>query len=175
MPRLTSLKFDETIFHKPNYMGKIFIYNSPGWNVLYPIVDIIRLLPKPMILTHSYKKNQGNIKLYGSQYGHSVMGVDLKTKNDYINYLKMVTFVFIFSDEEDPFASNVIKYCEVSKTPLFCYSNIDKLYHFDTTKIKDAANLPVQMSNYIDFINNFVGAPIKYVSNGPGRDQIVSL
>ena len=48
-------------------------------------------------------------------------------------------------------------------------------WYTDTTKIKEAENLPAPMSNYIDFINNFVGAPIKYVSNGPGRDQIVSL
>ena len=48
-------------------------------------------------------------------------------------------------------------------------------WHCDTTQIKNAADLPVPMSEYIDFINNFVGAPVKYVSNGPGRDQIVQL
>jgi len=31
------------------------------------------------------------------------------------------------------------------------------------------------MSQYIEFINEFIGAPIKYVSNGPGREQIISL
>jgi len=48
-------------------------------------------------------------------------------------------------------------------------------WHCDTTQIKKAENLPAPMSNYINFINNFVGAPIKYVSNGPGRNQIVGL
>ena len=48
-------------------------------------------------------------------------------------------------------------------------------WHCDTTKIKEPENLPAPMSKYIDFIDSFVGAPIKYVSNGPGRDQIVSL
>jgi adenylosuccinate synthase len=48
-------------------------------------------------------------------------------------------------------------------------------WHQDTTAIKDAASLPATMHNYINFINNYVGAPVKYVSNGPGRDQIVSI
>lgn len=45
----------------------------------------------------------------------------------------------------------------------------------DTTAIKDAANLPANMSDYISYINSYIGAPVKYVSNGPGRDQIVKL
>ncbi|MEP6846402.1 MAG: adenylosuccinate synthase [Panacibacter sp.] len=48
-------------------------------------------------------------------------------------------------------------------------------WNIDCTQIKDAANLPENMSTYIDFINQYVGAPVKYVSNGPGREQIVSL
>ncbi len=59
--------------------------------------------------------------------------------------------------------------------------NIDPVYksfkgwNADTTKISDAANLPANMSTYITFINEFIGAPVKYVSNGPGREQIVRL
>lgn len=45
----------------------------------------------------------------------------------------------------------------------------------DTTQIKEAAKLPANMSSYIDFINKYIGAPVKYVSNGPGREQIVKL
>ncbi|MCZ2223478.1 MAG: adenylosuccinate synthase [Chitinophagales bacterium] len=45
----------------------------------------------------------------------------------------------------------------------------------DTTTIKNATNLPNNMSVYIDFINQYIGAPIKYVSNGPEREQIISL
>jgi adenylosuccinate synthase len=45
----------------------------------------------------------------------------------------------------------------------------------DTSTIKMAEALPAEMNTYIDFINNYVGAPVKYVSNGPGRDQIVCL
>jgi adenylosuccinate synthase len=48
-------------------------------------------------------------------------------------------------------------------------------WNIDTTKIKDAASLPATMTNYINFINSSIGAPVKYVSNGPGREQIIHL
>jgi adenylosuccinate synthase len=48
-------------------------------------------------------------------------------------------------------------------------------WNTDTTQIKEAAALPGTISNYINFINNEIGAPVKYVSNGPGRDQIVHV
>ncbi|MBI2283454.1 MAG: adenylosuccinate synthase [Bacteroidetes bacterium] len=48
-------------------------------------------------------------------------------------------------------------------------------WNTDTTQIKEAAALPGTMGNYINFINSEIGAPVKYVSNGPGRDQIVAL
>ncbi len=50
-----------------------------------------------------------------------------------------------------------------------------KGWNMDTTGIKEAAGLPGTMNTYIDFINQYVGAPVKYVSNGPGRDQIVHV
>ncbi len=48
-------------------------------------------------------------------------------------------------------------------------------WHTDSTQIKDAAELPLNMSTYIEFINKYVGAPVKFVSNGPGREQIICL
>ncbi len=48
-------------------------------------------------------------------------------------------------------------------------------WHQDTSQIKEATKLPATMHNYIKFINEYIGAPVKYVSNGPGRDQIVHV
>jgi adenylosuccinate synthase len=43
----------------------------------------------------------------------------------------------------------------------------------------EAANslegLPDAMKTYIGFINDYLGIPIRYISNGPGRDQIIRL
>jgi len=133
----TILKFDETIFKKPEYWGKICMYNSPQWDILFPIVNLIRIFPKYMIIGHTYTKNQNNIKLYGTQYNHLLTGIDLKTKKDYIENLKTVKYIFIFSDGYDIIANNLINYCEKTKTNMVCYSDFDKMYHFyDYTDLK---------------------------------------
>lgn len=43
----------------------------------------------------------------------------------------------------------------------------------DISGIKDFKNLPSQMDTYINFINSTLGVPVKYISNGPGTDQII--
>jgi adenylosuccinate synthase len=48
-------------------------------------------------------------------------------------------------------------------------------WNIDSTKMKDEKELPATMKSYIEFINSYLGVPVKYVSNGPGRDQIVHL
>jgi len=40
---------------------------------------------------------------------------------------------------------------------------------------KTVKELPAKMLEYVEFINKFVGAPITYISNGPGREQIVKV
>jgi hypothetical protein len=129
MPRVVKYQ-DETVFPRPNYWGKILIYNSPDWDILFPVVDIIRILPRETIIASKNGKNQSNIRLYGSQYNHLVLGIDLNNRRDYLEHLKCVKFIFIFSDTQDTFAENLIKYSETSNTPLICYSSLDSIYHF---------------------------------------------
>lgn len=50
-----------------------------------------------------------------------------------------------------------------------------KGWHTKTSQVLEAAKLPKDMLDYITFINNYLDAPVKYVSNGPGRDQLVLL
>ncbi|RXK58515.1 adenylosuccinate synthase [Lacibacter luteus] len=42
------------------------------------------------------------------------------------------------------------------------------------TECKTWADFPEQMNEYLAFINNYLGVEVKYVSNGPGRDQIIT-
>jgi adenylosuccinate synthase len=39
----------------------------------------------------------------------------------------------------------------------------------------DYASMPEKMKTYIQFINNYLGVPVKYISNGPGRNQLVTV
>ncbi len=43
----------------------------------------------------------------------------------------------------------------------------------DITQISSFDNMPDKMKTYIDYLDNFLKVPVKYISNGPGREQIV--
>jgi len=59
--------------------------------------------------------------------------------------------------------------------------NIEPVYkQFDgwnisTSAAKSPAELPEAVKRYVQFINKEIGVNIQYVSNGPGREQIISL
>lgn len=48
-------------------------------------------------------------------------------------------------------------------------------WYTDTTKIKEYSGLPESTRTYVDFINDYLGVKVHYISNGPGRDQIVQV
>jgi len=43
----------------------------------------------------------------------------------------------------------------------------------DITSIKNFNNLPPEMNVYIKYINETLGVPVNFISNGPGSDQII--
>jgi adenylosuccinate synthase len=43
----------------------------------------------------------------------------------------------------------------------------------DISSVKNADEMPQEMKTYIDFINKNIGANVTYISNGPGRNQII--
>ncbi len=45
----------------------------------------------------------------------------------------------------------------------------------DITAIKDQADLPAAMEKYVAYINSYLGVNITYISNGPGRDQLIKI
>ncbi|MFL5811133.1 MAG: adenylosuccinate synthetase, partial [Flavisolibacter sp.] len=45
----------------------------------------------------------------------------------------------------------------------------------ESSLIKEAKSLPEAMKSYIAFINENLSAKVHYISNGPGRDQIVNI
>ena len=45
----------------------------------------------------------------------------------------------------------------------------------DITSVQAEENIPQLMKNYIEHVNNYLGVGISYVSNGPGREQIIKL
>jgi len=48
-------------------------------------------------------------------------------------------------------------------------------WNTSTDAAKSLSDLPEKMKVYVDYINKYLGVSINYVSNGPGRDQIVLI
>jgi len=44
-----------------------------------------------------------------------------------------------------------------------------------TGSVKSFKELPATMKSYVEFINQYLGVKIAYISNGPGREQIVGI
>ena len=69
--------------------------------------------------------------------------------------------------EEVPYQMTGINLSPVYKT--------FKGWKTESSVIKVEKDLPAAMQQYVQFINQYLGVKVKYISNGPGRDQIVSL
>jgi adenylosuccinate synthase len=48
-------------------------------------------------------------------------------------------------------------------------------WNTNTEAAKSLSDLPDKMKIYVDYINKYLGVNVNYVSNGPGRDQIVLI
>lgn len=48
-------------------------------------------------------------------------------------------------------------------------------WNTDITAVKEYSLMPAEMKTYIDYLNNLIKVPVKYISNGPGREQIISV
>jgi adenylosuccinate synthase len=47
-------------------------------------------------------------------------------------------------------------------------------WNTNSSIIKEAAALPAAMQEYVKYITEYLGTPVSYISNGPGRDQIIN-
>ena len=64
---------------------------------------------------------------------------------------------------------------EISKVKIEPVYKAFKGWSNPTAECKTSADFPEQMDTYLAFINEYLGVEVKYVSNGPGRDQIVAV
>jgi len=126
------MKEEPEVFVKYVAWGKVFMYINPSFNILYPIVDLIKILPENTSIINTYGKGQSLIRTYGTQYGYRVMTNNLKTPNDYTDTIvrSNVQFVITFSDTDDHVLTNLFRYANGYKICMICYSHVDRKYHF---------------------------------------------
>ncbi len=136
--------------------------------------DELRRIGSEFGATTGRPRRCGWIDLIALQYACMINGVSkiVMTKVDVLDSfekLNMCTSYLINGEEkkEVPFAISKVKIEPV-------YQTFDG-WNTDTTAVKESNNLPAKMTQYVKFINEFAGAPVKYVSNGPGREQIVPV
>jgi len=44
-----------------------------------------------------------------------------------------------------------------------------------SSEVNSFSNLPDTMKEYINFINQYLGVQVHFISNGPGRDQLIEV
>ena len=115
----------------------------------------------------------GWIDLVALQFACMINGVTqiVMTKADILDnleQLKVCTSYNIDGKEtnEVPFQMNKMKIDPVYKAFKGWNTNIE---HFKTMD-----SIPEEMKTYIKFINDYLKVPVNYISNGPGRDQIIT-
>ncbi|MFT3936724.1 MAG: adenylosuccinate synthase [Chitinophagaceae bacterium] len=48
-------------------------------------------------------------------------------------------------------------------------------WNCNTVAAKSVAELPEKMKTYVEYINQYIGVNVSHISNGPGREQIISV
>lgn len=116
----------------------------------------------------------GWIDLVALQFACMINGVTklVMTKADILDgldELKVCNSYLVNGEEKNyiPFQMNRVKIEPVYKT----FQGWKK----DISAVSSYESMPAEMKGYIDYLNKFINIPVKYISNGPGREQIVSV
>jgi adenylosuccinate synthase len=136
--------------------------------------DELRKIGNEFGATTGRPRRCGWMDLVALQYACMINGVSqvVMTKADVLDSftdLKVCTSYNVNGRElkEVPFGISKVKIQPV-------YEDV-KGWNINTTMAKHKPDLPGTMLEYVEYIEKFIGAQVKYVSNGPGRDQIVPL
>lgn len=134
--------------------------------------ELIRKTGSEFGATTGRPRRCGWIDLVALQFACMINGVTqvIMTKTDILDALpelKVCNGYSINGEEKSyvPFQMNRVKIEPIHKS--------FEGWQTDITAIDNYTALPEKMKEYIDYINKFLKVPVKYISNGPGRDQII--
>ncbi|MEO6549176.1 MAG: adenylosuccinate synthase [Ferruginibacter sp.] len=134
--------------------------------------ESLRKLGSEFGATTGRPRRCGWIDLIALKFACMVNGVTqiVMTKTDILDSLHELNVCNGYNvDGEEknyiPFQLNKVKVDPVYKSFAGWETDITAITNYDA--------LPDNMKNYIDYINNFLQVPVKFISNGPGRDQII--
>lgn len=116
----------------------------------------------------------GWIDLVALRFACMVNGVTsiVMTKADVLDEFKELSVCTEYSINGEKTDKIPFRLDKVNVEPVY-----KKFTGWDTpsSKAETAQQLPESMKSYIGFINEYLGVNIRYISNGPGRNQIISI
>jgi adenylosuccinate synthase len=136
--------------------------------------DELRKIGQEFGATTGRPRRCGWIDLVALKYACMVNGATklIMTKADVLDafgQLSVCTSYKINGAETDevPFQMTKVDIQPVLKT--------FKGWNKDISSFKSENELPEEMKTYVDFINKYLGVKVYFISNGPGRDQLISV
>lgn len=134
--------------------------------------ELIRKTGSEFGATTGRPRRCGWIDLVALQFACMINGVTqvIMTKSDILDELPELKVCngYMVNGEEKSYVPFQMSRLQIDPV----YKSFEG-WQSDITRITDYASLPENMKTYIDYMNEFLKVPVKYISNGPGRDQIV--
>ncbi len=136
--------------------------------------DELRKIGNEFGATTGRPRRCGWIDLVALKYSCMINGVTqvVMTKADVLDSFETLEVCTAYNVNGEEKTEVPYQMTKVSIEPLY---KPFKGWNTSSETISDVANLPEEMSTYISFINEYIGAPVRYISNGPGRDQIIVI
>ncbi|HEV3221533.1 MAG TPA: adenylosuccinate synthase [Puia sp.] len=134
--------------------------------------DLLRKAGSEFGATTGRPRRCGWIDLVALRYACMINGVTklVMTKADVLDdfeKLKMCTKYRIAGKETEEIPFQMLQ--QAIEPELTSFQGWKK----DITTIKDFNSLPEEMKTYISFIDSYLKVKVSYISNGPGRDQLI--
>lgn len=132
----------------------------------------IRKLGNEFGSTTGRPRRCGWIDLVALKYACTLNGVTqlIMTKADVLDSLKELKLCTAYSIDGKVTGQIPFQMSGVNIEPQ--YRNVDG-WNEDITTVKVYNDLPQKMKNYIELINDELGVPVNYISNGPASDQLI--
>lgn len=134
--------------------------------------ESIRKLGNEFGSTTGRPRRCGWIDLVALKYACTLNGVTqlIMTKADVLDSLKELKLCTSYSIDGKVTGQIPFQMSGVNIEPQ--YRNVDG-WNEDITTVKTYSDLPQKMKNYIELIDDELGVPVNYISNGPASDQLI--
>jgi adenylosuccinate synthase len=95
------------------------------------------------------------------------------TKADVLDSFEQLKMCTAYNIDGNATAEIPFQLAKINAEPM--YQNFAGWNSTPSINLNNGEALPTTMQDYINFINSYTNTPVKYISNGPKREQIIVL